>query len=156
MLDRTAPASESTRPGAPFRRVLLAVTPSSVSPALRPVLDDLTQRGAEVIVCHVVFRPTGVAGNEEDGHPANAEEVALVQTLRSELLRNLASGARGWPIRVLHGDPGQRLCEYAEFQGCDLMLLQGGGRPSLGHRLKGSVRKFVVTNFDRSVLVVGT
>ena len=124
-------------------------------PRLRHVVGELLGGSAtEAIVCHVVMRSTSVAGNELDGSPANPEEVAILTSLRNEMVRSLGEKGHRVPIKILHGDPGQRICEYAEFADCDLIVLESRER-TLSQRLRGSVSKYVAGTSSRSVLIVG-
>jgi nucleotide-binding universal stress UspA family protein len=138
----------------PFRRILLASDTNPYGPRLRWTVGELAHRfGVELILCHVVMRSTSVAGNELDGSPANPEEVAILTSLRGQLVELLGETGHRVPIKILHGDPGQRICEYAEFSGCDLIVLESREK-TLSQRLRGSVSKYVVGAFRRSVLVV--
>jgi nucleotide-binding universal stress UspA family protein len=138
----------------PFHKILLALEPDGASVTAWRVLEALARPGPDLLVCHVVLRPTSVAGNELDGNPANPEELAINRTLRARLVEHLGSVAREVPIRILHGDPGQRICEYAEYAGCDLIVLVRHPS-SLSRRLHGSVSRYVATNSRRSVLILG-
>jgi nucleotide-binding universal stress UspA family protein len=147
------PALEPSVPR--FRNFLLAVQPGEPNARVWAVTADLVRGGAEAIVCHVVMRSTTGAANEADGSPANEEELAINQELRTRLIAHLGASARGIPIRILHGDPGQRICEYAEYARCDLIVLGTRAKPSFGTRVRGSVSKYVAGNSRRSVLLIG-
>ncbi|MGI0052859.1 MAG: universal stress protein [Thermoplasmata archaeon] len=123
-----------------------------ILPLAKSLADSLT---LDVLVCHVVMRSTSVAGNERDGFPANAEETAIARRLMSELVGEFGERGHVIPVKILHGDPGQRIVEYADFAGCDLIVLGAGRRASLGKVFRGSVNKYVVGNSRHSVLVVG-
>jgi nucleotide-binding universal stress UspA family protein len=152
----TGPAGSSTNPTQlRFRRFLLAVQPGESNPRVWAIAGDLVGAGAEGIVCHVVMRSTTAAANGADGSPANAEELAVNQELRSRLIANLGAKAREIPIRILHGDAGERICEYAEFARCDLIVLGTRAKPSLGKLARGSVSKYLAGNSRRSVLLIG-
>jgi nucleotide-binding universal stress UspA family protein len=142
---------------APFPppRPLLALVPGRSSDRAWASAAGLLRDQPGVCVCHVVLRPTGVAGDDLDGNPANDEEIAIVQALRGELVAHLGPSGRTVPIRILHGDPGQRICEYADFLDSGLIVLLRGGPPTLGKRLQGSVSKFVAGSSQRSVLLLG-
>ena len=161
-LERPAPpgadgdAPSQAPPGAlPFRRFLLAVRPGEPNPRLWGVVGDLLRARAHGVVCHVVVRPTTAAANDADGSPANSEEAAINQELRSRLIDRLGTAGRDLPIRILHGDPGERICEYAEFAACDLIVLARRGKPSFGRWARGSVSRRVAATTRRSVLLVG-
>jgi nucleotide-binding universal stress UspA family protein len=148
-------AGQAPPPSPPFRRILLALEPGPNAARLRRVAVGLVLGfRCEVVVCHVVMRATSVAGNELDGSPANPEEVALLAALRSELVQDFGEPGHRVPIKVLHGDPGQRICEYADYLDADLIVL-GSRRRTISQRLRGSVSKYVAGASRRSVLVVG-
>jgi nucleotide-binding universal stress UspA family protein len=138
-----------------FRRFLLAVQPGEPNSQVWAITGDLVLAGAEAVVCCVVMRPTTGAANEADGSPANAEELAINQELRTRLIDHLGAKARQIPIRILHGDPGQRICEFAEYAQCDLIVLGTRAKPSFGKWVRGSVSKYVAGNSPRSVLLIG-
>ncbi len=150
----------SPAPGDPhrpvgFRRFLLAIRPGEAGPRVWEVVGQMLRGGAEGVVCYVVLRSTTAAANETDGFPANAEETAVNQELRARLLERLGSPARDIPIRILHGDPGQRICEYADYAECELVVLARRERSSFGRWARGSVSRYVAATFRRSVLLVG-
>ncbi len=142
--------------GPRFRRFLLAVRPGEPNPRLWGVVGDLLREGTEGLVCHVVLRSTSAAANDTDGFPANPEETAINQELRTRLIDRLGVGGREIPIRILHGDPGERICEYAEYAECDLIVLARRARASFGRWAQGSVSRYVAGTSRRSVLLVGT
>jgi nucleotide-binding universal stress UspA family protein len=138
-----------------FRRFLLAVQPDDPNPRVWSVTRDLVEAGTQGVVCHVVMRSTTGAADDLDGSPANDEELAINQELRNRLINHLPERARDLPIRILHGDPGQRICEYAEYAQCDLIVLGTRAKPSLGKWVRGSVSNYVAGNSRRSVLLIG-
>ena len=138
-----------------FRRTLLALDASPPNERAWATLKGLLDRVPATIVCHVVMRPTAIAGNEQDGDPSNEEELRINRTLRSALVQHAGPGAREVPIKILHGDPGERICEYAEFADCDLIVVVRGEKTG-GLRLRGRVAKYVAGASRRSVLVIGT
>jgi nucleotide-binding universal stress UspA family protein len=138
-----------------FHRVLFALEPAERNERVWTVVGALVREYPGSLVCHVVMRSTSLAGNELDGNPANPEELAINQALRTALVEHLGPSARELPIKILHGDPGQRICEYAVHEGCDLVMLGSRAKPSLGKMLQGSVSKYVAGNFRGSVLLVG-
>jgi nucleotide-binding universal stress UspA family protein len=146
-------AEPSARPL--FERILLTVDRRDKdSPAPGLAWSFVSRAGASVTVCHVVMRPTSSAGNDADGSPANAEETAIVTDLRARAVEAMADRGREVPIKILHGDPGQRICEFAEFLNSDLIVLGPRSRGSIAKSLRGSVSKYVLSNSRRNVLVL--
>jgi nucleotide-binding universal stress UspA family protein len=78
-----------------------------------------------------------------------------VRDLRAASVEALGSKGHDVPIRILHGDPGQRLCEYADYLDCDLIVLGPRSRGSLARTLRGSVSRYVLDHTRRHVLVLG-
>jgi nucleotide-binding universal stress UspA family protein len=139
----------------PFAHVLLAIDVEH-PPGERwseAVREFAARFGSDLVACHVVFRSTSVAGNELDGAPATEEETEIARKVRAILLDRLGEPGRRIPVKLLHGDPGERIAEYAAYLGCDLIVLEAGAR-SIAHRLKGSVGRFLLGASDRSVLIV--
>ncbi len=144
-------------PLAGFRRLLVAVSEKHRREPLPPPVVDAARRDlGSVTLVHVVLRPTSAAANDADGSPANPEETAIVQDLRSSAVAALGEAGRQLTIRILHGDPGQRICEYADFLGADLVVLGPRAPGSFSKALKGSVSKYVVANSRRSLLLLGS
>jgi nucleotide-binding universal stress UspA family protein len=150
-----APSVPSPPSGPFFRSVLLAVDRKRREAAHgRSVWDFLRSTEATLTICHVVMRPTSVAGNELDGAPADAAETATLRELRTAAVAELGARGRDVPIKILHGDAGQRICEYAEYLDCDLVVLGPREKSTLAKALRGSVSRYVVGNCRRSVLVL--
>jgi len=139
-----------------FRRLLIAAkSRPGASPFPRLVRELARPPGTTVTLCHVVMRATSAAGNEVDGSPANPTETAIVQELRAAIVTLLGRPGQDVPIKILHGDPGERICEYAEYLDSDLIVLgpRLATEGSLRKALRGSVSKYVVGNSRRNVLV---
>jgi nucleotide-binding universal stress UspA family protein len=137
-----------------FRQFLLAVRTTESDHRVWAVVADLVHGGSRGLVCHVILRPTSAAANEIDGSAVNGDEVAINRALRNCLVDRLGGTAREIPIRILHGDPGQRICEYARFSGSDLIVLGLRAHSSLGRWVRGSVGTYVAANSPCSVLLV--
>jgi nucleotide-binding universal stress UspA family protein len=148
----------SASPGAalPFRHALVGVAARGREIQLDPALWELVRfLGVRLTLCHVVMRPTASAGNELDGAAADPEEVEFVRVLRAAAVDGLGDPGRRAEIRILHGDPGQRLCEFAEYARADLIVLGASEGGRLARALRGSVSRYVIANSRRSVLVLG-
>jgi nucleotide-binding universal stress UspA family protein len=151
----TAPGPSAPSSAPSFRRVLLAVQPEEPNPRVWEIMGDLVRAGAQGLVCYAVLRSTTAAADAADGSPANEEELAIAQKLRTRAIAHLGVEARAIPIRILHGDPGERICEYAEYAQCDLIVLGTRAKPSFRTWVRGSVSRYVVNHSRRSVLLVG-
>jgi nucleotide-binding universal stress UspA family protein len=134
---------------------MLALQPEEKNPRVWKVAGDLFRECPDMMVCHAIMRPTSVAGDELDGAPANEEEFGIVQRVRAQLTEHLGPAAVEVPIKILHGDPGQRICEYATYSKCDLVVIGTRGKRSIGKMLRGSVSRYVAGSFRGSVLLVG-
>jgi nucleotide-binding universal stress UspA family protein len=153
--DVSAPAARPA-PRDPFSRILLAVDlHDRAAPVPDRAWEIVCRPGSEVTICHVVMRPTSSAGNELDGEPANAEETKIVVDLRAAAIGALNEQGRKIAIKILHGDPGQRICEFADYRDATLIVLGPREKGSIAKSLKGSVSKYVVGNTRRTVLVIG-
>ncbi len=101
------------------------------------------------------MRPTAFASNEADGAPADAEERAILQALRAAAVDRLGPSGRAVELRILHGDVGQRICEFADYLHSDLIVMGPRQKRGLAHALRGSVSRYVVANARASVIVLG-
>ncbi len=152
-----APAAGDRDPALrPFRRALVGV---DIQPNRRellgPTLRIAHQLADDLLVVHVVLRPTSAASNESDGTPANSEETAIVREIRTAATTGLGERGRVVPIQILHGDPAQRLSEYAAYAECDVLVLGPRGRTSLARAFRGSVVRAVLAASRAPVLVLG-
>jgi nucleotide-binding universal stress UspA family protein len=156
-VERGSSSQGSTSAGdPPFPSALIAVGQPSPENPVDPRIWALARRlAARLTVCHVVLRPTTAAANETDGSPANAEETAILGELRNELVAAYGEGGRDLTVKILHGDPGQRICEYADFLASDLIIVGPREKATLAKALRGSVSKFVAATSRRHVLVLG-
>jgi nucleotide-binding universal stress UspA family protein len=56
--------------------------------------------------------------------------------------------------KILHGDPAEKICEYAETMDADLVLVGTHGKGTLATVVLGSVSQKVANNCKRSVVVI--
>lgn len=139
----------------PFRKILLGIDLSEHAPRIMKIIAYLAESfKADIVVANVVNVRTGVAGDESDGSPANKEERNMLDSLN--LLVHQAFGVRGdkVDVRVLHGDPAERLAEYAEYSNCDLIVVGSRGQGALRAAFLGSVSSSIVTRSKKPVLVL--
>ncbi|MGA9839016.1 MAG: universal stress protein [Thermoplasmata archaeon] len=147
----------SPAPGAPvFRRCLVALDlTESDAPVLRILPGLRNAIGAELVVVHVVLVGTSVSADAMDGAPGTPGEQAMLAAMRSRVEGALGGSAAPTEFKILHGDPSERLVEFADHSDCDLLVLSSHRRGLLGRLVRGSVSSSVVSSSHRSVLVVG-
>ncbi|MCI4318312.1 MAG: hypothetical protein L3J96_07215, partial [Thermoplasmata archaeon] len=120
-----------------FGRILLGRDSDAHDPRVPVVVGCLRDRGRpEPVVVAVVFTSTSVAANAADGTPTNPGEFDQVHALRTK--RAGGFGLRGETalIRVLHGDPGERICEFADFAEYERIVREGRRRTGIARRRK--------------------
>lgn len=123
--------------------------------AYRSTLARLRALDAELLLVHVELRPTSAPGNEADGAPADEAETEMLRAIRTAAVAELGEHGHALPIKILHGDAGQRICEYAEFAGCDGIVLGPREPASFAKALRGSVTRYVLAHSRATVLVLG-
>ena len=139
----------------PIEKILLGLDlseqASRVARAASYFADSLK---ASIVVAYVVKAQTSVAGNESDGSPANHEERHALDSLH--LLVHQVFGAVGDKIdvKILHGDPAQRLVEYADYSRSDMIIVGSRSKGPLRAAVLGSVSGSVVTRSKKPVLVL--
>lgn len=139
-----------------FRKFLVALELTENDAGVLQVLAPLVNTfDTQLVIVHVITTGTSVAGNALDGSPANEQEKAKLTDMRARVESAGLRRARSVEFQILHGDPSERLVEYAEFCHCDLLVLGSHHRGVLGRLVRGSVSTDVVTRSRRSVLVVG-
>ena len=140
-----------------FPKVLVGVdTFSNQTLHILNLTNVLTKRlNASTIVCTVANVPTSVQGNDTDGFPANAEERSILEKLEELVHQEFDSqGARDVEIKILHGDPGERISEYADYSDCDLVIVGSRSQGALKKALLGSVSSTVAGRCKRAVLII--
>jgi nucleotide-binding universal stress UspA family protein len=140
----------------PFKKILIGLDLSDQTDVVIQTSAYLAQvLRAQAQVVTVINVPTSNAGNEMDGSPANQEEIRLREELLSRLHRYFEEDeTKEIDVRVLHGDPGQRISEYAEYSDSDLIVLGSRNQGALKRAFLGSVSESVVGRSKRSVLIV--
>jgi nucleotide-binding universal stress UspA family protein len=110
--------------------------------------------GSIVHAVTVVNVPTSSAGNEMNGTPANQDEIKLRDEILYRIHKVFGEETRNIDVKVLHGDPGERISEYAEYLNCDLIVVGSRGQGILRKTIFGSVSGDIVNKSKRSVLIV--
>lgn len=139
----------------PFKKIMLGLDLSDQNAAVAAMASYLADKmSSSVIVVTVINVPTNFAANEMDGMPANDEEIRLQESLRESLLGSFGNKLDQIEIRVLHGDPAERISEYAEYVDCDLIIVGSRTHGALRKTIFGSVSDSVAARSKRSVLIV--
>jgi nucleotide-binding universal stress UspA family protein len=139
----------------PFAKILLGLDLSEQASRVAQTASYLVESlRANVIVAYVVKAQTSVAGNESDGTPANQEERHALDSLHLLIHQVFGTAGDRIDVKILHGDPAQRLVEYADFSSCDLIIVGSRSKGPLRAAVLGSVSGSVVTRSKKPVLVL--
>jgi nucleotide-binding universal stress UspA family protein len=137
-----------------FTRLLVGVDFSDeTTHVLRTVFSFASRLEVKIFFCYVSLVNTSVIGNESDGHPSSKDEFNKLEKLR-ELVHEQIDEEGAVEFKILHGDPAERICEYAEYLGCDLIVLGSRGQSGLKKALMGSVSSSVANKSKISVLII--
>ena len=141
----------------PFQRILVGLDSSNQASEITKLVAHLAKAfNSNVIVCNVVNVVTSVEGNEVDGSPVTRDERkshdAIEEMIHKECGDDAAAGQV--EIKILHGDPAERIVEYAEFSNSDLIVVGSRGQGALKRALLGSVSSAVVAKTKKSVLIM--
>lgn len=140
----------------PFKKILIGLDLSDQTDLVIRTSAYLARvLKAEAQVVTVVNVPTSNAGNDMDGTPANQEEIRLREELLSRLHHYFEDlEPNGIDVRVLHGDPGERISEYADYSDSDLIVVGSRNQGTLKRAFLGSVSESIVGKSKRSVLII--
>ena len=153
-MEKTDPRNSSGG-SVPFRKILIGLDLSEQTDVIIEKSAKLAGTSkASVEIVTVVNVPTNSAGNELDGSPANDEEIRLRDYLISRLHRYFGDEVKNLEVKVLHGDPAERLSEYAEYSNCDLIVVGSRSRGALRKAILGSVSGSVAAKSKTSVVIV--
>lgn len=140
---------------APFSKILVGVDASDQTRVVLErahILSSVVR--ADVVVCTVENVGTSTEGDEQDGFPANDQEQNTIDRIRELVHSEFLGDSEKIEIRVLHGDPAERISEYAEYLNCDLVIVGSRGQSGLKKALMGSVSSSVASRCRTSVLIV--
>jgi nucleotide-binding universal stress UspA family protein len=139
----------------PFKKILIGLDLSDQTDLVIETSVCLAKTfHAELVVVTVVHVPTSSAGNEMDGIPANKEEIKLQDELTTRLHKYFGDSARRIEIKVLHGDPAERISEYADYSKSDLIIVGSKREGALRKAVLGSVSGSLANKSKKSVLIV--
>jgi nucleotide-binding universal stress UspA family protein len=140
----------------PFKRILIGLDVSDQTDLVIQIAAYLVNAfKAEAQVVTVINVPTTSAGNEMDGTPANQQEIRLRDELISRLHHHFKEDMlRKIEVKVLHGDPAQRIAEYADYSDSNLIIVGSRGQGALKRAFLGSVSESIAGRSKRSVLIV--
>lgn len=135
--------------------------------ALQAIVSGLRQLGPadRIVLVTVLDAPdetlvTGVSGFGSGS--MSPEEYARLQadlhTQADAMLADTARRARLGPVemRLLDGPAGQAICDAAEIEGADVIVLGSRGHGGLRRAVLGSVSDHVIRHAPCSVLVTST
>jgi nucleotide-binding universal stress UspA family protein len=142
-------------PESPFRKILIGLDTSDESDRVIETAARLVRAlDSQVEIVSVVNVPTAGAANEMDGNPANQKEIRLREEILERLHRHFGEKAQEIEVKVLHGDPPERISEYADYAKCDLIIVGSKRQGAFAKTILGSVSRSVVMKSHKSVLVV--
>jgi nucleotide-binding universal stress UspA family protein len=138
-----------------FKNILVGLDISDqTEPVIQAVAALSRAFGSTVHVVTVVNVPTSNVGNEMNGTPANQNEIRLRDEVLYHVHKVFGEETHNIDVKVLHGDPGERIAEYAEYLNCDLIVVGSRGQGILRKTIFGSVSSAVASKSKRSVLIV--
>ncbi|MEM8609574.1 MAG: universal stress protein [Myxococcota bacterium] len=145
----------------PPEKILVGTDFSDISDeALRTAALYANTFGSSVVVAHV-FDPTPnippMAWSRPDllDHSVRAEiQAAIRETLDGQTAKLLSDVGAVELCVCQHPSPGRALCQIAEDEGADLLILGSHGRSGLSRAFLGSVAEKVVRHAHCPVLVV--
>ena len=153
--ERTQMNLETKIDSVPFRKILVGLAVSEQTSQILKVSAYLAQKlDAKIIACSVSMTATSVQANELDGSPADQEERKTHDNLTEMIHNEFGQDGENIQIKILHGDPAQRISEYAEYAGCDLIIVGSRTHGLLKKALLGSVSSSVASRSKKSVLIV--
>jgi nucleotide-binding universal stress UspA family protein len=151
----SADGSSKNPPHGPFQRILVGLDISSQSSEIVRMVSLLAKVfNSTIIVCNVANVVTSVEGNEMDGFPVTKEERKTHDEMEEMIHNEFGSDAKRVEIKILHGDPAERIVEYADYSISDLIVIGSRSQGALKRALLGSVSGAVVAKTKKSVLIV--
>lgn len=142
--------------GVRFRKILVGVDTSDQTPYVLKIASYLSGvLDSKVLVCNVANVVTSVRANERDGFPANDEERRIIDELSVKIHEAFGNAYETRvETKMLHGDPSERISEYAEYSGCDLIIVGSRSHGLFKKTLLGSVSSSIASRSKKPVLIV--
>ena len=136
-------------------RILVPVDGSAAShAALETALALAATLGARITILEVI-EEFGPLPGHYDAAPASVDRVKWVSAQRfDELVPSLIGTEVAWHRRVEEGYPAETICNVAEDEEADLIVMGNRGLGAFGRFLLGSVSDRVVHHAPCSVMVV--
>lgn len=138
-----------------IRTILVPIDGSDPSRhALERAVEIAEPLGARVVVLEVI-EDFGPLPGKYDAAPAGVERTDWLAAERFERVRDaLEAGRVTWERRVEEGYPAEVICDLAEREKADLIVMGHRGLSPVARFLIGSVSDKVVRNAPCSVMVV--
>ena len=150
----SAGSSREKSPGR-FQRILVGLDASNQSSEIIGLVSFLAKAfDSRVLICNVANVVTSVEGNEMDGFPVTKDQRKTHHTIEEMVHDEFGNDAKRVEIKILHGDPAERIVEYAEYSNSDLIVIGSRGQGALKRALLGSVSGAVVAKTKKSVLII--
>lgn len=140
----------------PPGRILVAIDDSPYASAVMEKAAKLAySTGSDVTILSVVPMPKLVASEGEINSVTIGEEDRNLVSLQKNLMdKFFAEPGILIESKILHGDPADKICEYAERMQADMIVVGSRGRSKLTAALLGSVSGKIAHNCKCSVLIV--
>lgn len=139
---------------APFRKILIGLDISDQTSGILKIAKHFMQVNSQIIICNVAQMVTSVEANDVDGFPSNQQERKTLDDIKELLHDEFGNDSERIEVKILHGDPAERISEYANYLNCDLIIVGSRSQGALRKALLGSVSGSVVSRAMKSVLVV--
>ncbi|MGH9920037.1 MAG: universal stress protein [Nitrososphaerales archaeon] len=153
--EETAQKQQEAEAAGPFKRILLALDLSERTPDIIRIGSFLARSlQAETAAVYVVKMSTGVRADESDGSPANKNEEDIKESLVHLLKPHYGEGIEHVQVKILHGNPADRIAEYAEYLSSDLIVIGSRGHGALKRAILGSTSSAVASSSKSSVLII--
>lgn len=110
--------------------------------------------GANPIIVSVVKKSVPITIGQKLQEELAKQEESEFESLHRNLEKRYFSGESKPSFEILHGDPGDEICELAEDEKADMIILGTRGRGRLSSALLGSVSAKVIREAKCPVLVV--